>query len=318
MIRSSTRVQRLVEELAELGIVFDGSADWHHLAAAELDYALHPRIHERRAPAYGSIVVPTTDPSTWGPLTALEIDRRPVGETATPIARRYADGRSSWLVRQIESDDEWAVFDRPAGSERDLVVISNALGAVVVQRHPGGNIRLVGPFGVLRRRGLDWHLEPQLDGWINSVSTGDGGGVSEVLHILLEFAVHDLGARGIGATLVHRADLSLQDRYDDRLAIPPRLKVKRPADLAPLRHALAQVDGAAMFDEDGTLRRIGVRLVPTPLAEQGIAGFKGMRHTSARQYSFDDPAATVIVVSEDGPVTVMRGGVVMGSSPIEP
>ncbi len=39
-----------------------------------------------------------------------------------------------------------------------------------------------------------------------------------------------------------------------------------------------------------------------------------MRHTSGRRYSFDDPAATVIVVSEDGPVTVLRGGELLGTS----
>ena len=36
----------------------------------------------------------------------------------------------------------------------------------------------------------------------------------------------------------------------------------------------------------------------------------GTRHTSARRYSYDDPQATVIVVSEDGPVSVLRNGVV--------
>ncbi len=39
-----------------------------------------------------------------------------------------------------------------------------------------------------------------------------------------------------------------------------------------------------------------------------------MRHTSARRYSYDDPQATVIVVSEDGPVTVLRNGRLLGSS----
>ena len=39
-----------------------------------------------------------------------------------------------------------------------------------------------------------------------------------------------------------------------------------------------------------------------------------MRHTSAVRYSNDDPAATVIVVSEDGPVTVLRAGKRVGAS----
>jgi DNA integrity scanning protein DisA with diadenylate cyclase activity len=84
--------------------------------------------------------------------------------------------------------------------------------------------------------------------------------------------------------------------------------------LAPLRHALAQTDGAALFDDEGVLVQIGVRLVPTIEAEVGVDGFKGMRHTASRRYSYDDPSATVIVVSEDGPVTVFRGGEVAGTA----
>src|SRR3546814_12532782 len=69
-----------------------------------------------------------------------------------------------------------------------------------------------------------------------------------------------------------------------------------------------QIDGAGIFDASGTLRQLGVRLVPTAEAESKVEGFKGMRHTSARRYSHDDPRATVIVVSEDRPVTVLRKG----------
>ena len=69
-----------------------------------------------------------------------------------------------------------------------------------------------------------------------------------------------------------------------------------------------------MFDHDGVLRDLGVRLVPSVQAEMEVAGFRGMRHTSARRYSYDDPTAVVIVVSEDGPVSVLRKGKVLGTS----
>jgi DNA integrity scanning protein DisA with diadenylate cyclase activity len=74
------------------------------------------------------------------------------------------------------------------------------------------------------------------------------------------------------------------------------------------------MDGAALFGPDGVLRRIGVRLVPSREAENALAAFGGTRHTSGLRYSFDDPSATVIVVSEDGPVTVLRNGEVVGRS----
>ena len=126
--------------------------------------------------------------------------------------------------------------------------------------------------------------------------------------------MHDLGARGIGAILVYRADQSLTGSHQLRLATPPRLQITWPMSLAPLRHALAQTDGAALFDAEGTLVQIGVQLVPSIEAEVGVEGFRGMRHTASRRYSYDDPGATVIVVSEDGPVTVFRSGEVAGTA----
>ena len=63
-------------------------------------------------------------------------------------------------------------------------------------------------------------------------------------------------------------------------------------------------------------RQLGVRLVPSPEAEAGVEGYRGMRHTAGRRYSYDDSAATVIVVSEDGPVSVLRNGKILGASPI--
>jgi DNA integrity scanning protein DisA with diadenylate cyclase activity len=74
------------------------------------------------------------------------------------------------------------------------------------------------------------------------------------------------------------------------------------------------VDGAAIFDADGVLRRLGVRLVPSQEAEETVEALGGTRHTSGRRYSRDDPLATVVAVSEDGPVSVLRNGEVLGRS----
>ena len=51
-------------------------------------------------------------------------------------------------------------------------------------------------------------------------------------------------------------------------------------------------------------------------AEETVDPFGGTRHTSGRRYSYDDPRATVIAVSEDGPVTVLRNGAVLGRSQV--
>ncbi len=193
-------------------------------------------------------------------------------------------------------------------------MLAETLGAMVVQRHPAGIVRVVARSGVFRWDGRVWQHQPLVSAWVDTVGACAKFGDRDVLETLLEFAVHDLGARGIGATLVYRPDARLASSFDERLAAPPPLRVMRPADLAPLRHILSQTDGAALFDDTGVLTQIGVRLVPSARAELEVSGLRGTRHTSARRYSFDDPSATVIVVSEDGPVTVLRHGDILGAS----
>ncbi len=280
----------------------------------EIDHALRPPVHERRVPSGGTILEPTSDPAAWAPGTQLDITRAPLGDQPLAAVRRFADGISSWVVRRTDGTDEWMVFDRPAGSERDLVVQANVYGATIVQRHPAGSVRVVGSFGVLRWEGFSWHHEPPVGSWIDVVTTCSAYGDQEVLEAMLEFAVHDLGSMGIGSLLVYRPDTTSGPAVEERLPTPPPLEIRRPAHLAPLRHALAQVDGAAVFDAEGVLRRLGVRLVPSTSAEATVEPLGGTRHTSGRRYSRDDPLATVVAVSEDGPVSVLRNGAVLGHS----
>jgi hypothetical protein len=309
------RLRRLAEELVEeIGWAPEPNGA-SELVLEEIDRARRPNVHERRIVSSGVIVAPTTDPASWGPGTQLEILRGPLIATDPDGMRLFADGLSSWLVRAADGrPDEWMVFDRPSGSERDLVVIAEVLGATVVQRHPAGLVRVVDGRGVARWDGVGWHHEPPVSGWIDAITTGDAPGDTSVVRALLEFAVHDLGARGIGALLVYRPDGEPGPPVEARLPSPPPLEVLRATALAPLRHALGQIDGAAVFDAGGVLRDLGVRLVPSAEAEAEVDGLRGMRHTSARRYSYDDPTAMVIVVSEDGPVTVLRNGEQLGAS----
>jgi hypothetical protein len=166
------------------------------------------------------------------------------------------------------------------------------------------------PLPAARWEGASWHLEPPVSSWVDAVIDGEASGDHAVIEAMLEFAVHDLGSMGIGSLLIYRPQPTAGPPVEERLPTPPPLQVRRAVHLAPLRHALAQVDGAAIFDAQGVLRRLGVRLVPSKAAETTVEALGGTRHTSARRYSYDDPLATVIVVSEDGPVSVLRNGVV--------
>jgi hypothetical protein len=315
---SAGRLSRLAEELGEVGLPKGGSELFREMLLEEIDVVLRPAIHERRIASSGTILEPAADPDRWTIGTQLDIARTPVVRQPLGEARRFADGLSSWLVRRSDGNDEWVVFDRPAGSERDLVVLSNALDATIVQRHPSGAVRVVGSFGVLRWVELAWHYEPPVSTWIDSVTASPFIGERDVLEAMLEFAVHDLGSWGIGSLLVYRPGPEPGPAVEERLPTPPPLQIRTASHLAPLRHALAQVDGAAVFDADGVLRQLGVRLVPSATAEDVVDALGGTRHTSGRRYSFDDPSATVVAVSADGPVSVLRNGAVLGRSPDGP
>jgi hypothetical protein len=312
------RLRRLVEELEESGLRLEGTEAFREMLLQEIDQALQPPVHERRVASTGSILEPTSDPATWSRGTQLDLTRGAVRDQPLHDARRFADGISSWMLRCTNGTTEWLVFDRPAGSERDLVVLANVFGATIVQRHPAGAVRVVGSFGVLRWRGYGWHHEPPVRHWLDAVAACPVHGDPEVLEAMLEFAVHDLGSLGIGSLLIYRPvdapEAPGRPVVEERLPTPPPLHIRRATHLGPLRHALGQIDGAAMFDADGVLRQLGVRLVPSRAAEANVEAFRGTRHTSGRRYSHDDPLATVIAVSEDGPVSVLRNGAVLGRS----
>jgi hypothetical protein len=309
------RLRRLTEELLDerLGVVERSSMP--DVLVDEVDYALRPPRHERRIPSYGAFVLPTEPVDAWREQTGLDIVTSRTADAVDDEVRRYADGLTSWTVRTAGGVDQLVVFDRPAGSERDLVVLAAASGAMVVQRHPGGDVRLVGSFGVARWDGMGWHVEPPVGSWLAWASCGLDGADTDTLDRLLRFAVHDLGSQGIGALLVYAPSDPMTSSFERRLPEPPPLRVDRPTDLGPLRHVLTQIDGAALFDTSGKLFELGVRLVPSSAAEHAIEALGGTRHTSARRYSHDDPDAVVIAVSEDGPVTVFRHGDVVGHSP---
>ena len=314
LLSTNGRVRRLHDELIELDPqLFDGLEDPEPLLE-ELSYAIRPPVHERRVPSYGAIVKPATASSQWISETGIGVAKRHVPDMADAAVRRFADGITSFVVRGPSGVNHLLVFDRSVGSERDLTIVAEASGATVVQRHPNGTVRAVGPFGVLRLVGFEWQLEPPIHRWLDLEHCPIKPLSSKVFKRLLRFAIHDVAARHIGATFVIADGGELAGTVERRYGRPPDFHIDQPSDLAPLYHILGQMDGAAVFDHTGTLTELGVRLVPSMEAEARVEPMGGTRHTSALRYSFDDPAANLIVVSEDGPVTVMRAGRRIGQS----
>src|SRR5579863_2337952 len=218
----SRRLRRLAEELEDSGLRLEGNETLRQILMEEIEHALRPPVHERRASGSGTIIEPTSDPATWARGTQLHMTQSPLGQQPLTAARRFADGLSSWLLRRTNGMDELIVFDRPAGSERDLVVLALVLCATVVQRHPAGSVRVVGSsFGVLRWERFSWHHEPPVSDWIDALGVGSEHGDPGVLEALLEFAVHDLGSLGIGALLIYRPDAEPGPSVEERLPTPP-------------------------------------------------------------------------------------------------
>ncbi len=306
------RLQRLADELDDEGLpALEGAPD-RVGALVELAYALRPQLHEGRVPSYGVLLPPESllGPDAGPTLPATTADLIPVHELDLQFARRFADGVTSFAVRSDETISHIACFGRNIADEYDLVGLQASLGGLVIQRHPGGQVRVFGPAGVVRWNGTSWHHDAPVDAWIKRLSSVAPDLPVDGVRPLLRFAVHELGGRRIGATLIWRPTEHHvpAHRHEPLIHNAPRLRLDNVGEEAALAQALSQTDGAAIFDRDATLTALGIRLAPSTAAEHTIGAMQGMRHTSALRYSHDDPHAIVIVVSEAGPVTLMHAG----------
>lgn len=305
------RLQRLADELAEEGVpALDGAPD-AVAALVELAYALRPQLHEGRVPTYGALMPPASmlfeDHRLIGPDS---VELVAVTDLDVQFARRFADGVTSFAVRSPDSITHIACFGRNMADEFDLVGLQASLGGLIVQRHPGGQVRMFGPAGVVRWNGIAWHHDAPIDAWVERLAMVTNDLPIDGVRPLLRFAIHELGGRRIGATLIWRPTdhPTPERRLEPLVHNAPRLRLANVGEEAAIAQALSQTDGAAIFDESASLVAFGIRLAPSSVAEQTIGAMSGMRHTSALRYSYDDPHAVVIVVSEDGPVTLMHGG----------
>ena len=304
------RLERLRAELVEEAVpALEGSAD-EVAALVELAYALRPPAHEGHVPTYGAILLD-------GPLEPSALDLGPLDHEVVPtdhldpaLVRRFADGMRTFVVRTGGGVTQLLTFGRAMSREYDLVILQGLLGGLVVQRHPGGQVRTYGPAGVARWDGVAWNHDEPIDQLHDRLERVVSHMPSEVLRLLLLFAIHELSPRRIGATLVWRPrdGLALPGRFEPRYPRVPAVGLYHPGGPAAIANALAQTDGATFFDDRGGMVAMGVHLVPSDTAKEKIDLVGGTRHTSALRYSFDDLDAVVVVVSEDGPVSVMHAG----------
>ena len=287
------------------GVVVEAEESVLHVVLDELEYARRPPLFERRAPIYGSIVVP-------GDRSLIEsgelVDLIELDAMSLDVARRFADGRSTYLVRQPDQPLRLACFRRSVQYEADLVEIQADIGSIIVQRTVMGLTRAFTDRGTVEWAGYRWTNRPNARTQHEALQPLLPGVDKPVLAGLLELAVHWLSPARIGATLVLLSDHDQTGLDLEHSVVAPALTVTMRYHYPALFAALMQTDLATIVDADGTVRRLAVGLRATPEAGSTVDHERGMRHRSAAGYTFDQPGALAVVVSEDGPVSVFLQG----------
>lgn len=288
---------RLEVELGELGIEGLGDA-----LLTELAHASRRQMHEGDLPGYGALVQ-TAEAAVRTGTTAARTEF----EDAERL-RQLADGRTSFVERIGDDVCLWLAASEI--TEVDLVAICRRRDARAVRLDPDGSLHLVLPDRVWSRRRHQWRARPTSA----TLQTGLGDvpgrpGTLAALHGLLDLAVHVLGPRDVGATLVWLPDW---DRHGCRESLPrggstPLLDLTDRTLDGAITNLLRQHDGAALVSPSGALWWVGAELTGPP-APEGAPNLGGMRHRSAARFSGLRPDAWVLVVSHDGPVSVFVGG----------
>ena len=311
-------LRRLADELDDDGIALPADVEFCPLLLEELDHCRRVPMFEGRRPTYGAIIFPY-GPDIAAERTALAgLDHDLVRLDVDPVAgRAYADGRASFLVRFVGGGVALACFPGSTLMEADLVRLQRATGAAIIQRTPVLDVvRFAVDEAMVSWNGRQWQRRPTALALTDALSDRVPELDVSFAHHVLELAVHWLAPSRIGATIVthdgDRVDWSFLDT--STAARTPHLSVCDRRHFSALTTVLRQHDLAVIVDGDGALRKVAVGLRRTQAAERAVSTDRGMRHRSAQRYSHDHSTATVVVVSEDGPVTVFRGGAVVVAS----
>ena len=305
-VELSRAARRLRSELADDGVVIDADPRLVAIILDELGYARRPPQFERRVPVYGSMVVP--DDRSLVAVGDL-VDLVPVDDQPLPIARRFADGRSSFLTIHPDGRRHLALFRRAVLFESDLVEIQADTGAYIVQRTPVLEAtRVFTGARTIEWSGYKWSARPNAQTQFEKLRPSLPRIAPPVLAGMLQFAIHWLSPGRVGATLVVPVSHGGDGLDMENGTAIPRLSITARHHYAPLLAALTQTDLAAVLDGKGWVHHIGVGLNSSPEADAAVGTNRGMRHRSAARYTYDHPESVAVVVSEDGPVTVFHQG----------
>src|SRR5581483_7688268 len=151
---------------------------------------------------YGALVfdgVPDWDACPQVPLLV------PAPGVPAEVLRRYADGRSSFVVVTPEGITGLATFEHSVEDEGAAVRMQRS-GAVIVQRTRRGAVRVCAGHGVIVWNGSRWMFKPRAEDYVRALRRLAPHADPAVLTGLLELAVHSLASARVGATFVWNVD----------------------------------------------------------------------------------------------------------------
>ncbi len=306
------RLARLRDEMADEALPLPLDDPEGEALLEEVLYAQHPATHERFVPRYGCVVF-DHGAVTWLDSVRGHRSNRVVdgGGVDPTLLRRFADGRSSFIVREGDEVRGLVCFDRSLEYESNLVELQQSSGALIVQRTGNGLVRICAPDAVIRWDSVAWQVKPRVWRFSPPVLNAVPQAPSDVLERLLEFCVQWISPSPTGAILVwYLAEVDICDLPFVRLSSAqrtPELTSER-VDFGAILSALGQMDGAGILTKDGRLTHLGAILEPSKRAHELVAAIGGTRHTAARRFSYDEPRTLVFVVSEAGAVSVFSDG----------
>jgi DisA bacterial checkpoint controller nucleotide-binding len=329
--RERRRIERLKVELTDESVNLELDIDdpRYEMVIEELAYARQPPVHERRRNSYGALIFTRETYNEFEQGNLLSgghlgsfIGKYFLNQPAASdlwLLRRMCNGRTAFLARVPGGLSDIFELNVPA----DELRLAWLRDAIVVQRTRGGVIKIFAPTRIYTFDEGEWTVRPYaVDATyrLNKILTTGiprpiiGRNPYEVLDQVVLFCLHVLSPRNIGATFVWRPVLDApweQNQYIADVGSVPAARVLfdqshgHPDLLATL---LSVVDGACLVGPNGEVQRIEAKLTSSDQAIRLVKAEGGLRHTSAKRYSFDDPNSLVFVVSQDGPVTVYSDG----------
>lgn len=287
------------DSLLEAGVVAETDSCFP-LLVDQVEHALFPPEHERYVPDYGCII--TSELAAHG--SAMDVRNVPLS-----IAQQMADGISTFLVFLGDAHYQVVQYAASHDEERHLIKLARRWNGIVVHRATPNTVRVITRTGIYLQKSGGWQARPYSRSVLPAVRDVVPQGSKRVLKHILDFGFHVLSPSRVGSTLVWWLQPPPTSPRGGQDVSQAGINITNSRHFAALRSLLRQHDGAAFISAKGIVESIGHHLQYSSRAIEIIPQSGGTRHTSAQRFSFDEPRVLVVVVSEEGPVSVFSDGV---------